>query len=271
MQELVAGVERISLDSEADVEQLRAQPLPFLGVDSKLGTGLWAVPGVQGHPRPGRTKPTVCKHWLRGLCKRGESCDFLHGYDASRVPECCFYSRFGECSNKDCPFLHAGATASTGRCPWYDRGFCWHVSPLRNSGHCGHYHFLLFLAFVHTRYKSSCSSRLLPPLPGPIGIPVPSRSSSHRAQTHTSISGPGAGWEHPCDPWRVKHLGWNHPSIHPSEGWGASTCHGTGRLLVCRKKLFCPQNSQEAGAAHSPRPPPCSRAKFFLMGKSSLS
>uniref|UniRef100_A0A8D2QG56 Cleavage and polyadenylation specificity factor subunit 4 n=1 Tax=Zonotrichia albicollis TaxID=44394 RepID=A0A8D2QG56_ZONAL len=32
----------------------------------------------------------------------------------------------GECSNKDCPFLHAGATASTGRCPWYDRGFCWH-------------------------------------------------------------------------------------------------------------------------------------------------
>ncbi|XP_064584862.1 putative cleavage and polyadenylation specificity factor subunit 4-like protein isoform X2 [Zonotrichia leucophrys gambelii] len=115
MQELVAGMERISLDSEADVEQLRAQPLPFPGVDS-----------VQGHPRPGRTKPAVCKHWLRGLCKRGESCDFLHGYDASRVPECYFYSRFGECSNKDCPFLHAGATASTGRCPWYDRGFCWH-------------------------------------------------------------------------------------------------------------------------------------------------
>ncbi|NXF25293.1 CPSF4 factor, partial [Rhodinocichla rosea] len=71
-------------------------------------------------------KPAVCKHWLRGLCKRGDGCDFLHDYDASRMPECYFYSKFGECSNKDCPFLHVRATASTGGCPWYDRGFCWH-------------------------------------------------------------------------------------------------------------------------------------------------
>ncbi|NWZ95490.1 CPSF4 factor, partial [Nesospiza acunhae] len=136
MQELVAGVEKISFDSEADVEELRAQPLPFPGVDSKLGTGLaghWgqagsdgSVPGVQGHPRPGGTKPAVCKHWLRGLCKRGDGCDFLHDYDATRMPECYFYSKFGECGNKDCPFLHGSATASTGGCPWYDRGFCWH-------------------------------------------------------------------------------------------------------------------------------------------------
>ncbi|NXT10753.1 CPSF4 factor, partial [Prunella fulvescens] len=69
-------------------------------------------------------RPAVCKHWLRGLCRRGEGCDFLHDYDASRVPECYFYSKFGECSNKDCPFLHVGATSSTVGCPWYDRGFC---------------------------------------------------------------------------------------------------------------------------------------------------
>ncbi|XP_039572316.1 putative cleavage and polyadenylation specificity factor subunit 4-like protein isoform X2 [Passer montanus] len=110
MQELVAGVEKITFDSEAAVEELRARPLPFPGVDS-----------VQGHP-----KPAVCKHWLRGLCKRGEGCDFLHDYDATRMPECYFYSKFGECSSKDCPFLHVGATSSAVGCPWYDRGFCWH-------------------------------------------------------------------------------------------------------------------------------------------------
>ncbi|KAI1232488.1 Cleavage and polyadenylation specificity factor subunit 4 [Lamprotornis superbus] len=116
MQELVAGVEKIRFDSEADVEELGARPLPFPGVDS-----------VQGHPRHGGAKPAVCKHWLRGLCKRGDGCDFQHDYDATRMPECYFYSKFGECSNKDCPFLHVDATtASTVGCPWYDRGFCRH-------------------------------------------------------------------------------------------------------------------------------------------------
>ncbi|XP_068066029.1 putative cleavage and polyadenylation specificity factor subunit 4-like protein [Anomalospiza imberbis] len=115
MQELVAGVEKIRFDSEADVEGLGAQPLPFPGMDS-----------VQGHPRHGGAKPAVCKHWLRGLCRRGEGCDFLHDCDATRMPECYFYSKFGECSNKDSPFLHVGATASTVCCPWYDRGFCRH-------------------------------------------------------------------------------------------------------------------------------------------------
>lgn len=56
-----------------------------------------AVPGVQGHPRHGGAKPAVCKHWLRGLCKRGDGCDFLHDYDAARMPECYFYSKFGGC------------------------------------------------------------------------------------------------------------------------------------------------------------------------------
>ncbi|KAL2297827.1 hypothetical protein Nmel_016392, partial [Mimus melanotis] len=116
MQELVAGMEKISFDSEADVEERGARPLPFSGVDS-----------VQGHPRHGGAKPAVCKHWLRGLCQRGDGCDFLHDFDATRMPECYFYSKFGECSNKDCPFLHVDATAaSTVGCPWYDRGFCRH-------------------------------------------------------------------------------------------------------------------------------------------------
>ncbi|NXP03697.1 CPSF4 factor, partial [Thinocorus orbignyianus] len=145
MQELVAGVERIRLDLEADVEQERgAQPLPFPGTHSgglsallsptELGVAVCKFfhqglcsEGVRCPLRHvGREKTVVCKHWLRGLCKKGDSCDFLHEYDVTRMPECYFYSKFGECGNKDCPFLHIDATTGARGCPWYDRGFCRH-------------------------------------------------------------------------------------------------------------------------------------------------
>ena len=41
-------------------------------------------------------KTIVCKHWLRGLCKKGDQCEFLHEYDMSKMPECYFYTRFSE-------------------------------------------------------------------------------------------------------------------------------------------------------------------------------
>ncbi|XP_010170767.2 putative cleavage and polyadenylation specificity factor subunit 4-like protein [Antrostomus carolinensis] len=134
MQELVAGVEKIRFDLEVDVEQQRgAQPLPFLGMD-KLGAAVCeffhrglCTKGVQcpfQHVRGEKT--VVCKHWLRGLCKEGDGCDFLHEFNVTKMPECYFYSKFGECSNKDCPFLHIDATTSTMGCPSYDRGFCRH-------------------------------------------------------------------------------------------------------------------------------------------------
>lgn len=37
----------------------------------------------------------VCKHWLRGLCKKGDQCKFLHQYDVTRMPQCYFYFKFG--------------------------------------------------------------------------------------------------------------------------------------------------------------------------------
>ena len=43
-------------------------------------------------------KTVVCKHWLRGLCKKGDQCEFLHEYDMTKMPECYFYSKFGECA-----------------------------------------------------------------------------------------------------------------------------------------------------------------------------
>ncbi|XP_009281788.1 PREDICTED: putative cleavage and polyadenylation specificity factor subunit 4-like protein [Aptenodytes forsteri] len=128
MQELVAGVEKIRFDLEADVEQQRgAQPLPFPGMD-KLGAAVCEFfhQGLCANAWGCWEKTVVCKHWLRGLCKKGDGCDFLHEYDVTKMPECYFYSKFGECSNKDCPFLHIDATTRTMGCPWYDRGFCRH-------------------------------------------------------------------------------------------------------------------------------------------------
>ena len=37
----------------------------------------------------------VCKHWLRGLCKKGDDCEFLHKYDMERMPECYFFIKYG--------------------------------------------------------------------------------------------------------------------------------------------------------------------------------
>nr|XP_045243853.1 cleavage and polyadenylation specificity factor subunit 4 isoform X2 [Macaca fascicularis] len=142
MQEIIASVDHIKFDLEIAVEQqLGAQPLPFPGMD-KSGAAvceffLKAACG-KGGMCPFRhisgEKTVVCKHWLRGLCKKGDQCEFLHEYDMTKMPECYFYSKFGECSNKECPFLHIDPESKIKDCPWYDRGFCKH-GPL-----CRHRH-----------------------------------------------------------------------------------------------------------------------------------
>lgn len=45
---------------------------------------------------------TVCKHWLRGLCKKGNSCEFMHEYNLRKMPECWFFAKYGFCSNGEC-------------------------------------------------------------------------------------------------------------------------------------------------------------------------
>lgn len=50
----------------------------------------------------------------------------------SKMPECYFYSKFRDCSNKECPFLHIDPETKIKDCPWYDRGFCRHGPNCRN-------------------------------------------------------------------------------------------------------------------------------------------
>lgn len=69
-------------------------------------------------------KAVVCKHWLRGLCKKGDLCEFLHEYNLKRIPECWFYTKYGECSNPECMYLHLDPESKVKYCPLYERGFC---------------------------------------------------------------------------------------------------------------------------------------------------
>ncbi|XP_064617762.1 cleavage and polyadenylation specificity factor subunit 4-like [Liolophura sinensis] len=140
MQEVVANVTNIKFDIEFALEQqLGAQPLPFPGMD-KSGAAictfyLRSLCSKGGacpfrHVKGDRT--IVCKHWLRGLCKKGDDCEFLHEYDMTKMPECYFFSKFGLCSNKECPFLHIDPEKKIRDCPWYDRGFCRHGPNCKN-------------------------------------------------------------------------------------------------------------------------------------------
>jgi len=75
------------------------------------------------HPRDRERLATVCKHWLRGLCKKGDACEFLHEYNLRRMPECWWYSKYGYCSAGDeCLYSHPKERKI--ECPDYNRGFC---------------------------------------------------------------------------------------------------------------------------------------------------
>lgn len=91
-------------------------------------------------------KRTVCKHWLRGLCKKGDQCDYLHEYDLRRIPECRFYATFGFCnSGDDCLYLHVDKAVKRRECENYRRGFC----PKGKSSHIRILGFPTFRAYLH--------------------------------------------------------------------------------------------------------------------------
>ncbi|CAG2100835.1 unnamed protein product, partial [Medioppia subpectinata] len=75
----------------------------------------------------------VCKHWLRGLCKKNEKCDFLHEYNLKKMPECFFFNVYGVCNNNDCLFLHVKPDSAARECIWYKRGFCKNGSGCKNK------------------------------------------------------------------------------------------------------------------------------------------
>lgn len=77
------------------------------------------------HVNPMYNKKVVCKHWLRGLCKKGDSCGYLHEYNLRKMPECLFFSRNGYCTQTaECNYLHIDPQTKIPECFSYNKGFC---------------------------------------------------------------------------------------------------------------------------------------------------
>lgn len=66
---------------------------------------------------------TVCRHYLNGLCMKGDKCDYLHQLDPNRMPECTTFLKFGKCLDPFCAFKHVAASERQ-ECPRYRLGFC---------------------------------------------------------------------------------------------------------------------------------------------------
>ncbi|XP_023099597.2 putative cleavage and polyadenylation specificity factor subunit 4-like protein isoform X2 [Felis catus] len=205
MQEIIAGLEQFTFTFEKDVEMQKGTGLlPFQGMD-KSGSAVcnFFAKGLceKGKLCPLRhnrgEKMVVCKHWLRGLCKKGDQCNFLHQYDVTRMPECYFYSKFGDCNNKECPFLHVKPAFKTRDCPWYDQGFC-KDGPLCKHRHvrkimCANY-FVGFCPegprcqFAHSLSTGHGVQPLLL-VPGSLAGPLP-----RRRDRFSPLRGPSSTW-----------------------------------------------------------------------------
>lgn len=115
----------LSFDFEGGLENVAASNNVGLGGTTGLAPSLAPLPAGAGHQAASVQAPggllsgpskapqgrknyrqTVCRHWLRGLCMKGDACGFLHQYDKSRMPVCRFFAKFGECREPDCIYKH---------------------------------------------------------------------------------------------------------------------------------------------------------------------
>ncbi|KAK4488153.1 hypothetical protein RD792_003895 [Penstemon davidsonii] len=81
-----------------------------------------AAEGMGGGGGRRSYRQTVCRHWLRSLCMKGDACGFLHQYDKSRMPVCRFFRLHGECREQDCVYKHTNEDIK--ECNMYKLGFC---------------------------------------------------------------------------------------------------------------------------------------------------
>lgn len=112
-----------TFDFEAEVEAkdvVRQESLRAEGISSSEGAA-------------NRGTRTVCRHWLKNLCMKGDKCDYLHVYDPNRMPECLFFLKYGKCTDPDCNFRHV-AVSERPECQRYRLGFC-KFGPLCRSRH----------------------------------------------------------------------------------------------------------------------------------------
>lgn len=81
------------------------------------------TPPLPTHPREREKKTTVCKHYLRNLCKIGDNCEYTHDFNLRTMPVCIYFVKMGKCElGGECLYFHPRDRRV--ECPDYNRGFC---------------------------------------------------------------------------------------------------------------------------------------------------
>lgn len=82
-------------------------------------------PSLPNNPRDREKKTTVCKHYLRNLCKMGDNCVYTHDFNLRTMPECVWFKKLGKCElGGECLYFHPRGMSRRVECPDYNRGFC---------------------------------------------------------------------------------------------------------------------------------------------------
>lgn len=80
---------------------------------------------LPAHQREREKKTTVCKHYLRNLCKMGDNCEYTHDFNLRTMPVCIFFVKLGKCElGGECLYFHPSIDERRVECPDYNRGFC---------------------------------------------------------------------------------------------------------------------------------------------------
>ncbi|CAM9148497.1 unnamed protein product [Chrysoparadoxa australica] len=68
-----------------------------------------------------RHRTIVCRHWIKGLCQKGDYCDYLHQMDLDKMPVC----KWGSAcmARPNCMFKHVEEEEKP-ECVFYQQGFC---------------------------------------------------------------------------------------------------------------------------------------------------
>lgn len=78
------------------------------------------------HPEMRAKLRSMCTHWLRGLCQKEWSCEYLHQYSVDTMPICKFFLHSTCEHGQECVFRHVlpPSTLTTNPCLDYSLGFC---------------------------------------------------------------------------------------------------------------------------------------------------
>lgn len=108
MDDIVAPIPEELFDIEKDIdEQIGLQPMAFKNLNkSSSGVCRFFMPNSSSkscklgelcplrHVSKGKGTAPVCKHWLRGLCKLSDNCQFSHQFQLINMPLCYFHTKY---------------------------------------------------------------------------------------------------------------------------------------------------------------------------------